>query len=103
MHISFFAQRRTETLTVSKAGDALTINGKLFDFTNLPEGGHLPVDALDTNWILEDVTRTNGSINLTLFVPVVPDVNGLMMVPAPLVDPADGVLLDVANPDNAND
>ncbi|HCI1794214.1 TPA: hypothetical protein NOE57_006458, partial [Pseudomonas aeruginosa] len=31
-----------ERLSLSRAGDVLTVNGQAFDFTPLPEGGELP-------------------------------------------------------------
>lgn len=41
-----------ERLSLSRAGDVLTVNGQAFDFTPLPEGGELPTEAIDRSYSL---------------------------------------------------
>ena len=47
MKINLSPQVRTDTLVVSKSGDALTINGIVYDFAPLTEGSTLPVEAIE--------------------------------------------------------
>lgn len=69
MHITFSPIRSDETLTLSKAGDVLTINGDEFDFGPLPEGADLPSDAVSSEWITGTVSREGGNIRLTVLLP----------------------------------
>ena len=38
MQITLTPQRRDDTLTLTRSGDVLTINGEAFDFAAIPEG-----------------------------------------------------------------
>lgn len=49
--------------------DALTINGKLFDFGPVPEGAILPHGAIDSEWFSGEVTRVDGEIHLSMKLP----------------------------------
>ncbi|AHD00474.1 hypothetical protein [Leisingera methylohalidivorans] len=69
MQINWNPVRRDEALTVTKQGDALTINGEVFDFTPLPDGATLPRDAVDCDWLASGVERVGGEITLILLLP----------------------------------
>lgn len=69
MQISFSPMRRDDTLSLSKSGDVLTINGEAFDFTALPDGATLPRDAVVCDWLASDIERIGGVIHLTLVLP----------------------------------
>ena len=69
MEISFSPMRRYGTLTLSKSGDVLTINGEAFDFSGLADGATLPRDAVTCDWLASDVERIAGVIHLTLILP----------------------------------
>ncbi|MFE3838600.1 hypothetical protein [Pseudogemmobacter sonorensis] len=69
MIITLTPVRMAQTLTASLAGDILTLNGKAYDFTPLPEGATLPPAAVDCAWLASDVTREGGHIRLTLILP----------------------------------
>ncbi|WP_323781920.1 hypothetical protein [Leisingera sp.] len=69
MQINWTPVRRDEALTVTKAGDALTINAEVFDFSPLPEGATLPRAAVACEWLASDVERSGGEISLTLLLP----------------------------------
>ena len=69
MIINLSPQRRDDTLSVTKTGDVLTINGINYDFSQLPEGATLPSEAVDCEFIVGDITRTNGELELTLLLP----------------------------------
>ena len=63
-------QRRDDDQpTITVTGDTITINGGSFDFSPLAEGSTLPSDAIDSEWIIGDVTRTDGEIVLSLLLP----------------------------------
>jgi len=92
MKINLSPQRRDDVLTITKQGDVLTINGTEYDFTQLPEGGTLPADAVDCKWIVSDVKRVNGELELTLLLPHSADASEAARFPQPIIDPADGEL-----------
>ena len=69
MLINLSSIRDDRTLEVSKVGDALTINGDTFDFSQLPDGATLPNEAIGCEFILSDVHRVNGEIELTILLP----------------------------------
>ena len=62
-----FAETQQPIVTIT--GDTITINGDSFDFSPLAEGSTLPSDAIDSEWIIGDVTRTDGEIVLSLLLP----------------------------------
>jgi hypothetical protein len=90
MKITLLPQRNDDTLTVTKQGDTLTINGTAYDFSQLPDGGTLPKDAVDCEWILSDINRVDGELELTLLLPHDVDASEAARFPEPIVDPADG-------------
>lgn len=69
MQISFSPMRRDDRLSLSVAGDILTINGEAFDFSALPEGATLPRGAVSSDWLASDIDRVNGELHLTVIAP----------------------------------
>ena len=69
MLINLSPQRREDILTISKSGDILTINGIPYDFSLLPNGATLPREAIGCEFIVSDVNRVNGEIELTILLP----------------------------------
>ena len=90
MKINLSPQRRDDTLAVIKQGDVLTINGTEYDFTDLPDGGTLPVDAVDCEYVFGSVDRVNGELELTLLLPHGANASEAARFPEPIIDPADG-------------
>ncbi|WP_417480477.1 hypothetical protein [Maricaulis maris] len=90
MHITLSPVRLDETLTVSRAGDVLTLNGAAFDFGPLPEGASLPAEAIDSPWIVGPVSRIDGDLNLTLRLPHGPNPSPAVAFPEPLTVTQDG-------------
>jgi len=90
MKITLSPQRRDDTLSVSKHNEVLTINGIDYDFTNLPDGGTLPADAVDSEFVIGSVDRVNGELELTLLLPHGPNASEAARFPQPILDPADG-------------
>lgn len=85
MKITLSPQRRDETLTLFKANDTLIINDEVLDFSPLPEGATLPATAVANDWIIGDITRKDGQIELTLVFPHGPDASEAVRFPEPLV------------------
>lgn len=92
MRISFSPQRRDDELTVIKSGDALTINGVTYDFSPLPDGGTLPREAVDCEWLASDVERIDGKIHLTLILPHGPNPPPEVAFPEAITVTNDGLI-----------
>lgn len=91
MHISFSPQRRRDTLTLERtAPDRLRINGELFNFTPLPEGGTIPAGEVPSEWIVGPVERIDGEIHLTLILPHGPNPSQAVTFPDPIHVTQDG-------------
>ena len=92
MKITLSPQRRDDTLTVIKQGDTLTINGTAYDFSQLPDGGTLPADAVNCEYVINSVDRVNGELELTLLLPHGANASEAARFPEPIINPADGEL-----------
>ncbi|WP_028035881.1 hypothetical protein [Chelativorans sp. J32] len=83
-----------DPLTVSKQGDALTINGEVFDFSDLPDGATIQngyvTKVIPCDWIVGPVSRIDGELHLTLVLPHGPNPSQAVAFPDPIADPADG-------------
>lgn len=90
MQIKLSPQRRDDTLTASRTGDVLTINGVDLDFGPLPEGATLPAEAIDSEWIVGPVSRLNGELHLTLRLPHGPNPSRAVAFPEPIHVTEDG-------------
>lgn len=87
MIITLSPQRRDETLTITKSGDSLTLNGETFNFSSLAEG---VVQDVSCEWIVGPVARTGSDISLTLILPHGPNPPQHVAFPEPIIDPPDG-------------
>ena len=90
MKINLSPHRCDDTLTITKQGDVLTINGTEYDFTDLPDGGTLPADAVESEYIIDSVDRVDGDLELTLLLPHGPRASEAARFPQPIIDPDDG-------------
>jgi len=90
MKINLSPQVRADSLEVIKDGDKLTINGEPFDFTPIAEGGVLPAAAVDCEFVVGDVCRQGGELQLTLLLPIAWDAPVSCAFPQPILNPADG-------------
>ena len=88
--INLSPQVRAGTLTVSKSGDALTINGVVYDFTPLTEGSTLPAAAVDCEYIVGPVSRVDNEIELTLLLPITANASEAAKYPEPITMTTDG-------------
>jgi hypothetical protein len=93
MRIDLSPMRRDDVLIVSKAGDVLTINGAAIDFSGLPDGATVPNGAVLSDWIVGEVSRVAGDLELTLILPHRPAPSQAVAFPAPILDPVDGVIV----------
>lgn len=90
MHISFLPQRHDDVLVASKLGDALTLNGEVFDFSSIPEGGEVAASDVPCWWVREKVFRQDGEIYLTLLLPLGPNPSAEEKTPDPIIVVEDG-------------
>jgi hypothetical protein len=90
MHITLSPVRLDETLTASRTGDVLTLNGAAFDFGPLPEDATLPAEAIDSPWIVGPVSRIDGELHLTLRLPHGPNPRHAVAFPEPIHVTEDG-------------
>lgn len=90
MRISFSPQRRDDVLEVTKQGDSLTINGEVFDFSVVPEGATLPSSAVPNEFVVGDITRIDGELQITLLLPHGPNPSQVMAFPSGLASVPDG-------------
>jgi hypothetical protein len=90
MIINLSPTRSDKTLGIIKTGDTLTINGVPYDFSQLPEGATLPKEAVDCEWIVSDVSRINGEIELTVLLPHGANASHEARFPEPITMTTDG-------------
>ena len=90
MILNYSPQRRDDTLIIVKQGDILTINGIPYDFSKLPNGATLPREAIDCEWIVSDVNRVNGEIELTILLPHGANASHEARFPEPINITSDG-------------
>ena len=90
MHITFSPMRHDARLALARKGDALVINGEVFDFAPLPEGGSLPTSAIASPWFAGPVMRLDGVLHLALILPHGVSAPRAALFPAPLSVPRDG-------------
>lgn len=90
MKITFSPMRRDDTLTLSRTGDILTINGEAFDFSAVSDGATLPRDAVACEWLASDVERIGGVLHLMLILPSGPNATEETRFPQPITVTADG-------------
>lgn len=90
MIIKLSPVRSDAELTVTKAGDVLTINGVMLDFSRLEDGSTLPGEAIGTEWIIQAVERINGKLNFLLALPHAADAPDFARFPLDIHSPADG-------------
>ena len=84
MIVSFSPARIANRLTLDRAGDTLTINGEAFDFSGVPDGAILPRGAIQSEWIVGDVTRTGGVLHMPLIWPHGANAPEATRFPAPI-------------------
>lgn len=90
MQIRLTPMRSDARLTLHRAGDVLTVNDVVLDFSAIPEGAVLPRAAVACDALASDVCREGGRLHLTLILPHGADAPQACLHPAPLLLLADG-------------
>ncbi|MFU2327725.1 hypothetical protein [Pseudomonas sp. NFX98] len=90
MRIVLEPQRRDDHLEVVKAGDTLSVNGEIFDFSPVVEGDTLPATAIHSGWFTGQVDRINGELVLTMILPNPWNFSPEQAFPIPLESVPDG-------------
>lgn len=57
-------------LTAARQGDTLIINAQPFDFSQLPDGATLPLEAIDSPHFCGPVERIDGKLHIRLILPI---------------------------------
>ncbi len=100
MIIYFSPIRSDRDLGLSKSGDILTVNGDILDFSDLPEGGEYPPEAIENDFITGGVKRIDGEIHITIMLPYRnPNAPQSVTFPEPLSVTLDG---EIALPEGRN-
>ena len=90
MKINLSPTRSDKELNIVKSADTLTINGVPYDFSQLPNGATLPKEAIDCEFIVSDVNRVNGEIELTILLPHGANPSHEARFPEPIIKNDDG-------------
>jgi hypothetical protein len=90
MIINLSPIRDDRVLNITKTADTLTINGVPYDFSPLPNGATLPREAIGCEFIVSDVNRVNGEIELTILLPHGADASHEARFPEPIIKNDDG-------------
>lgn len=80
-----------DCLTASVAGDSLTVNGLVFDFSPLSDGDSLPRAAFPDKWVL-GARRDAGQVHVSLLFPIPPEASYEARFPEP-INAGDGDVL----------
>ena len=90
MLINLSPIRSDNSLEIIRTGETLTINDESFDFSQLPNGATLPKEAIDCEFIISDVSRINGEIELTILLPHGANASHEARFPEPITMTTDG-------------
>ena len=90
MRIILSPQRRSDTLSVVRAGSVLIINGESFDFSKMGDGDTLPRMAIASEWFAGDVEKTDGELTVILWLPNPENYSPEQAFPVPLENVPDG-------------
>ena len=96
MKINFTPQRRDDDLLLTVAGDVVSVNGVAYDLSVITEGATLPAAATDCLLLSGDISRINGELSLTVFLPHKADPHKAIAFPEP-VNISSGVVVDTVN------
>lgn len=87
MHITFCPIRSDETLTLERVGDALVVNGDLFDFSTLPDGAE---NTPASSWFTGPVRRESAVLYVEIALPHGPQATKAQRFPEPVIQTSDG-------------
>lgn len=84
MIINLSPQVSGKTLSLSVNSDVLTVNNTDYDFSVIPEGATLPADAVESDFIIGNIDRVDGTIHLTVLLPIQADASESARFPEPI-------------------
>lgn len=90
MIINLSPQNRPNSAVYVKVGDAISVNGEVFDFSMVGEGDTLPNEAIHSDWFAGAVERINGELVLTLTSPLPTNYSPEQAYPTPVIMHEDG-------------
>ena len=100
MIINLSPVRSDSRIFVAVNGNAISINGDVFDFSPLQEGDTLPRQAIDSPWFAGDVKRVDGVLHVELVFPHGAYADEAARFPEPITVIQDG---PVQLPDSGHD
>ena len=90
MKINLSPSRRDDQLSVSVAGEILTINDLAVDLSFVTEGIEVMAEEIGCDWLAGAVSRSDGNLELTLILPHGPNAPHETLFPEPIVVLSDG-------------
>nr|WP_279153298.1 tail fiber assembly protein [Pseudomonas mosselii] len=82
----------TRSLSMSRTGDVVRLNGAVCDFGRLAEGSSLPASAIQSEWFDGQVDRVEGNLHLRIRLPHGPNAPEETRFPVPIVVSVDGLI-----------
>lgn len=79
-----------DVFEVIKSGASLSVNGEVYDFSQMKDGDTLPREAIAGDNFPSDVSMDNGVITLTLRLPLPWNYSQAQAFPEPLFNVPDG-------------
>jgi hypothetical protein len=93
MRLIFSPQRRDDALALSRSGDVLTLNGVSFDLSGVPEGATLPAEAVPSEFVVGEISRTAGELSVTIIRPYGAASTEADLFPEPLPNAPNGDII----------
>lgn len=81
---------RVFPITYVVLGEALVVDGEIFDFAQLGEGEVLPRSAVSGQWLQSDVERVGGVLRMAILMPYLEPASEAVRFPAPVEMVSDG-------------
>lgn len=79
-----------DALDASRQGDTLIINGQAIDLSGVTDP--VPAADFDCEYLTDNVKRIEGTLHVTLRLPIGADATEAERFPVPIIDPSDGPL-----------
>lgn len=92
MIIKLTPQRRDDALVAVRAGNTISVNGEVFDFSPMADGDTLPAAAIRSPWFMGQVDKVGEELELGLILPLPINYSPEQAFPDPLLNVQDGVV-----------